>query len=106
MNRLYYATKYYNFVAFLFAKNNYRQNKYNLMLKILDCWINLCYFIFEDGKYDVKMNEVHILSILKEINLVSNPARLKIIIMLGTTAKTAQDLLDALWVSGLKYIII
>lgn len=52
------------------------------------------------------MEEVHILSTLKEINLVSNPARLKIIIMLGTTAKTAQDLLDALWVSGLKYIII
>lgn len=52
------------------------------------------------------MKEVHILSTLKEINLVSNPARLKIIIMLDITAKTAQDLLDALWVSGLKYIII
>lgn len=76
------------------------------MLKILDCWINLCYFIFEDGKYEVKMKEVHILSTLKEINLVSNPARLKIITTLGTTAKTAQDLLDALWVSGLKHITI
>ena len=48
------------------------------------------------------MKEVHILSTLKEINLLSNPARLKIIIMLGITAKTAQDLLDALGVSGLK----
>ena len=72
------------------------------MFKKLDCWIYLCYFIFKDGKYDVKMKEVHILSTLKEINLVSNPARLKIIIMLGTTAKTAQDPLDALGVSGLK----
>lgn len=52
------------------------------------------------------MKEVHILSTLKEINLVSNSARLKIIIKLGITTKTAQDLLDALWVSGLKYIII
>ena len=48
------------------------------------------------------MKEVHILSTLKEINLVSNPARLKIIIMLDITAKTAQDLLDALGVSDLK----
>ena len=48
------------------------------------------------------MKEVHILSTLKEINLVSNSARLKIIIMLGITTKTAQDLLDALGVSGLK----
>ena len=48
------------------------------------------------------MKEVHILNTLEEINLVSDPIRLKIIITLGTTAKTAQDLSDALGVSRSK----
>lgn len=48
------------------------------------------------------MKEVHILNTLEEINLVSDPIRLKIITTLGTTAKTAQDLSDALGVSRSK----
>lgn len=48
------------------------------------------------------MKEAHILNTLEEINLVSDPIRLKIITTLGTTAKTAQDLSDALGVSRSK----
>ena len=48
------------------------------------------------------MKEVHILNTLEEINIVSDPIRLKIIMSLGTTPKTAQDLSDALEVSRSK----
>ena len=48
------------------------------------------------------MKEVHILNSLEEINIVSDPIRLKIIMTLGTTPKTAQDLSDALGVSRSK----
>ncbi|MSS77948.1 winged helix-turn-helix transcriptional regulator [Anaerococcus sp. AGMB00486] len=48
------------------------------------------------------MKEVHILNSLEEINIVSDPTRLKIIMTLGTTPKTAQDLSDVLGVSRSK----
>lgn len=48
------------------------------------------------------MKKVHILKSLEEINIVSDPIRLKIILTLGTTPKTAQDLSDALGVSRSK----
>lgn len=48
------------------------------------------------------MKEVHILKSLEEINIVSDPIRLKIILTLGTTPKTAQDLSDAMGVSRSK----
>lgn len=48
------------------------------------------------------MKEVHILNTLEEINIVSDPIRLKIIMTLGVTPKTAQDLSDALGVSRSK----
>lgn len=48
------------------------------------------------------MKEVHILDTLEEINIVSDPIRLKIIMTLGVTPKTAQDLSDALGVSRSK----
>ena len=48
------------------------------------------------------MKEVHILNSLEEINIVSDPIRLKIIMTLGTTPKTAQDLSDAIGVSRSK----
>ena len=48
------------------------------------------------------MKEVHILNSLEEINIVSDPIRLKIIMTLGATPKTAQDLSDALGVSRSK----
>lgn len=48
------------------------------------------------------MEEVHILKSLEEINIVSDPTRLKIIMTLGTTPKTAQDLSDAMGVSRSK----
>lgn len=48
------------------------------------------------------MKEVHILNTLEEINIVSDPIRLKIIMTLGATPKTAQDLSDVLEVSRSK----
>ena len=48
------------------------------------------------------MKEVHILDTLEEVNIVSDPIRLKIIMTLGATPKTAQDLSDALGVSRSK----
>lgn len=48
------------------------------------------------------MKEVHILNTLEEINIVSDPIRLKIIMTLGTSPKNAQDLSDALGVSRSK----
>ncbi len=48
------------------------------------------------------MKEVHILDSLEEVNIVSDPTRLKIIMKLGTNPKTAQDLSDALGVSRSK----
>lgn len=48
------------------------------------------------------MKEVHILNTLEEINIVSDPIRLKIIMTLGATPKTAQDLSGALGVSRSK----
>lgn len=48
------------------------------------------------------MKEVHILNTLEEINIVSDPIRLKILMTLGATPKTAQDLSDALGVSRSK----
>lgn len=48
------------------------------------------------------MKEVHILNSLEEINIVSDPLRLKIIMTLGTSPKNAQDLSDALGVSRSK----
>lgn len=48
------------------------------------------------------MEDVHILNSLEEINILSDPIRLKIILTLGTTPKTAQDLSDALGVSRSK----
>lgn len=48
------------------------------------------------------MQDVHILKTLEEINIVSDPIRLKIIMTLGTTPKTAQDLSDAMGVSRSK----
>ena len=48
------------------------------------------------------MKEVHILDTLEEVNIVSDPIRLKIIMTLGATPKTAQDLSDALEVSRSK----
>ena len=48
------------------------------------------------------LKEVHILNTLEEINIVSDPIRLKIIMTLGATPKTAQDLSDALEVSRSK----
>lgn len=48
------------------------------------------------------MKEVHILNSLEEINIVSDPIRLKILMTLGTSPKTAQDLSDALGVSRSK----
>ncbi|MGX7077425.1 ArsR/SmtB family transcription factor [Globicatella sanguinis] len=48
------------------------------------------------------MKEVHILNTLEEINIVSDSIRLKIIMTLGATPKTAQDLSDTLGVSRSK----
>lgn len=48
------------------------------------------------------MKEVHILNSLEEVNIISDPIRLKIILTLGTSPKTAQDLSDALGVSRSK----
>ena len=48
------------------------------------------------------MKEVHILDTLEEVNIVSDPIMLKIIMTLGATPKTAQDLSDALGVSRSK----
>ena len=48
------------------------------------------------------MKEVHILDTLEEVNIVSDPIRLKIIMTLVATPKTAQDLSDALGVSRSK----
>ena len=48
------------------------------------------------------VKEVHILNTLEEINIVSDPIRLKILMTLGTRPKTAQDLSDALGVSRSK----
>ena len=48
------------------------------------------------------MKEVHILNTLEEINIVSDPIRLKILMTLGATPKTAQDLSNALAVSRSK----
>ncbi len=48
------------------------------------------------------LKDVHILNTLEEINIVSDPIRLKIIMTLGATPKTAQDLSDALGVSRSK----
>ena len=48
------------------------------------------------------MKEVHILNTLEEVNIVSDPIRLKIIMTLGTSPKTAQDLSNALGVSRSK----
>lgn len=53
------------------------------------------------GRREV-MKEVHILNTLEEINIVSDPVRLKILMTLGATPKTAQDLSDALGVSRSK----
>ncbi|EIS9387491.1 TPA: helix-turn-helix transcriptional regulator [Clostridioides difficile] len=50
----------------------------------------------------IALKEVHILNTLEEINIVSDPIRLKIIMTLGATPKTAQDLSDALGVSRSK----
>lgn len=50
----------------------------------------------------IALKEVHILNTLEEINIVSDPIRLKIIMTIGTTPKTAQDLSDALGVSRSK----
>ena len=48
------------------------------------------------------MKEVHILNTLEEINIVSDPIRLKILMTLGRSPKNAQDLSDALGVSRSK----
>lgn len=48
------------------------------------------------------MKEVHILNSPEEVNIISDPIRLKIILTLGTSPKTAQDLSDALGVSRSK----
>ncbi len=48
------------------------------------------------------MKEVHILNSLEEINIVSDPIRLEIIMTLGTTPKTAQDLSDVIGASRSK----
>lgn len=48
------------------------------------------------------MKEVHILNTLEEVNIVSDPIRLKIIMTLGTSPKTAQDISHALGVSRSK----
>ena len=50
----------------------------------------------------IALKEFHILNTLEEINIVSDPIRLKIIMTLGATPKTAQDLSDALGVSRSK----
>ena len=50
----------------------------------------------------IALKEVHILNTLEEINIVSDPIRLKIILNLGVTPKTAQNLSDALGVSRSK----
>ena len=50
----------------------------------------------------IALKEVHILNTLEEINIVSDPIRLKIIMTIGATPKTAQDLSDALGVSRSK----
>ncbi|KWZ77327.1 ArsR/SmtB family transcription factor [Anaerococcus tetradius] len=50
----------------------------------------------------IALKEVHILNSLEEINIVSDPIRLKILMTLGTSPKTAQDLSDALGVSRSK----
>lgn len=48
------------------------------------------------------MKELHILNSLEEINIVSDPIRLEIIMTLGTKPKTAQDLSDSMGVSRSK----
>ena len=50
----------------------------------------------------IALKEVHILNSLEEMNIVSDPIRLKILMTLGTSPKTAQDLSDALGVSRSK----
>lgn len=59
----------------------------------------ILYLIYKWGE---ELKEVHILNTLEEINIVSDPIRLKIIMTLGATPKTAQDLSDALGVSRSK----
>ncbi|WP_296127284.1 winged helix-turn-helix domain-containing protein [uncultured Anaerococcus sp.] len=48
------------------------------------------------------MKEVHILNSLEEVNIVSDPIRLKIIMTLGTSPKNAQDLSHSLGMSRSK----
>ena len=48
------------------------------------------------------MKDVHVLNSLEEINVVSDPIRLNIIMNLGLTPKTAQDLSDKMGVSSSK----
>nr|WP_231989321.1 helix-turn-helix domain-containing protein [Ndongobacter massiliensis] len=48
------------------------------------------------------VKDVYILNTLDEVNLVSDPIRLDILLHLGTTPKTAQDVADALGVSRSK----
>lgn len=48
------------------------------------------------------MKDVHVLNSLEEINVVSDPIRLNIIMNLGLTPKTAQDLSDTMGVSRSK----
>lgn len=48
------------------------------------------------------MKDVHILNSIEEINIVSDPIRLKIIMSLGSVPKTAQDLADTLDMSRSK----
>lgn len=48
------------------------------------------------------LKDVHVLNSLEEINVVSDPIRLNIIMNLGLTPKTAQDLSDTMGVSRSK----
>lgn len=48
------------------------------------------------------LKDVHVLNSLEEINVVSDPIRLNIIMNLGLTPKTAQDLSDKMGVSRSK----
>lgn len=62
----------------------------------------LCYTLFNMINGGDILKEVHILNTLEEVNIVSDPIRLKIIMTLGTSPKTAQDLSHALGVSRSK----
>ena len=48
------------------------------------------------------MKDVHVLNSLEEINVVSDPIRLNIIMNLGLTPRAAQDLSDTMGVSRSK----